>query len=187
MGPEAQGSPEWQREVRCRDCDKEGLAGEGSPERYHLGEVLGRQPVLDVTATCSGPLSSSSRASPVLGQVPCPAWDFRDGFSAAVGGLPLNTVKPGWVWVQWFESAERGSLSAPSSCFSVWGWMLEAEAVLPHLSRPQVVMEQTGITSGLVMVPTGGAAGSSGQEVHPRLLLLWPSVQGPQSWVGWAA
>ena len=31
--------------------------------------------------------------------------------------------------MQWFENAERGSLSAPSSCFSVWGWMLEAEAV----------------------------------------------------------
>lgn len=74
----------------------QGLAGEGSPRRYHLGEVLGRQPLLDATANSLGPFSSS----PCWPALCWEKWHAQPGtsemfFSAAVAGLRLNTVKPG--------------------------------------------------------------------------------------------
>lgn len=159
-------------EVRCRDRNEEGLAGEGEPRKGTWEEVLGRQPLSwAATANSLGPFSSLSLLASPVQESGMPSLGLEMFFSAAVAGLRLNTVKPGLEF-GFCGLKRRAGLSQPSSCFSVWGWMLEAKAVPPHLSRPQIVMEQAGTTPGLATVPTGSQQGAWVK----RCALAYPSV-----------
>lgn len=118
----------------------------------------------------------------MLGEVACPAWDFRDVFlcSSCWSASEHCEARTGFGFCG-LRTQSRG-LSQPSSCFSVWGWMLEAEAVPPHLSRPQIVMEQAGTMPGLATALRGRSRelGSRGalSLTPPVASCAGPSVPG---------
>lgn len=112
-------------EVRCRDRNEEGLQRVREPEGTTWESFLGDSLSWTATANSLGPFSSLSLlASPVLGEVACPAWDLRCFLCSSCWCASEHCEARTGVWVLWFEDAERG-LSQPTNCFSVWGWMLE--------------------------------------------------------------